>query len=34
MLSKFNLARENLKAAIERKVPDRSHSNERVKRYG
>jgi MarR family transcriptional regulator, transcriptional regulator for hemolysin len=34
MLSKFSRARENLRAAIERKAPDRLQSNERVKRYG
>ena len=34
MLSKFGLARENLKAAIERKAQARKPAHERVKRYG
>jgi MarR family transcriptional regulator for hemolysin len=34
MLSKFGVARENLKAAIERKAQARKPAHERVKRYG
>lgn len=34
MLSKFGLARENLKGAIERKSQERAPTQERVKRYG